>query len=107
VVRLLPGAGEAERHAAMALAAYHGHAASLAALLDAGEDPNRFNPDGHHTHGTPLRHAASNGHAAVVRLLVERGARTDLKDHLFDGTARNWAEHSERSEIANYLGNLP
>jgi peptide-methionine (S)-S-oxide reductase len=107
VVRLLPGADGAERHAALALAAYHGHADSVAVLLDAGEDPNRYNPDGHHAHGTPLHHAASNGHAAVVRLLVERGARTDLKDHLFDGTPLGWAEHAEQTDVANYLRTLP
>ena len=43
-------------------------------LLDAGEDPNRFNPVGGHSHSTPLHQAAGNGHLDVVKLLVERGA---------------------------------
>jgi uncharacterized protein (TIGR02246 family) len=47
-------------------------------LLDAGEDPNRYNPDGLHSHSTPLHQAALAGHDAVVRLLVERGARLDI-----------------------------
>ena len=32
-------------------------------LLDAGEDPNRYNPVGAHSHSTPLHQAAVGGHA--------------------------------------------
>jgi hypothetical protein len=49
--------------------------------LDAGEDPNCYNPKGNHAHSTPLHQAALAGHAGVVRLLVERGARLDIKDY--------------------------
>lgn len=40
---------------------------------------------------------------AVVRMLVERGARLDLKDMHYDGTAADWAEYAGRVEIADYL----
>jgi hypothetical protein len=39
----------------------------------------------------------------VVRLLVERGARTDLEDRLWHGTALGWAEHGGQTEVAQWL----
>src|SRR5579864_3471984 len=77
---LLPAADPESRHRAMALAAQHGHVEIVRLLLDAGEDPSRYNPDGNHAHSTPLHQAVIVGHDAVVRLLVERGARLDIKD---------------------------
>src|SRR5262249_54420713 len=60
-------------HRALALAAQLGQVEIVRLLLDAGEDSNRYNPEGCHAHATPLHHAALAGHDAVVRLLVERG----------------------------------
>jgi ankyrin repeat protein len=100
---LLPAAGAEERHRALALAAQHGHADVVRLLLDAGEDPNRYNPEGNHGHSTPLHQAALGGHDAVVRLLVERGARLDIQDTIYHGTPLGWAVHGERTEIAEYL----
>ncbi len=77
--RLLPGSDGEERHLALAAAARFGHAEMVRALLDAGEDPSRYNPEGSHSHATPLHQAALAGHADVVRLLVERGARLDME----------------------------
>ena len=76
-------------------------------LVDAGEDPNRYNPEGAHSHSTPMHQAALAGHAGVVRLLVERGARRDMRDILYRGTPLDWARHGGRSEIASYLSSLP
>ena len=81
--RLLPGADTEDRHLALALASQFGHVEIVRLLLDAGEDPNRYNPVGGHSHSTPLHQAAGSGHDEVVRLLVERGARLDLKDILW------------------------
>ncbi len=91
------------RHRALALAAQLGHVDVVRLLLEAGEDPNRFNPDGVHSHGTPLHQAALAGHLPVVRLLIDRGARTDIKDRLWQGTPLGWAQHSEQTEVADYL----
>src|SRR3954470_3517685 len=101
--RLLPSADAAERHVAIALAAQHGQTEILAMLLDAGEDPNRYNPDGWHSHSTPLHQAIASDRGDAVRLLVERGARTDIKDTIYSGNALDWAEHCERPVIAAWL----
>jgi hypothetical protein len=102
-VRLLPRADERDRHLALALAAQFGHVEIVRLLLDAGEDPNRYNPPGGHSHSTPLHQAALAGHEAVVRLLVERGARLDLKDVLWHGTPAGWARYAGRTQLAEYL----
>ena len=100
----LVGTASAEdRHLALALAAQFGHAGFVQTLLDKGEDPDRYNPPGAHAHSTPLHQAALAGHEAVVRLLVERGVRLDVKDLLFQGTPADWAAHEGRTEIEAYL----
>jgi ankyrin repeat protein len=103
VRRLLDAAGAEDRHRALALAAQHGHADVVRPLLDAGEDPNRYNPQGNHGHSTPLHQAVLAGRDDVVRLLVTRGARLDIRDTIYDGTPLGWAVHGGRTEIADYL----
>lgn len=103
VRQLLPTATGLDRQRALALAAQHGHVAVVALLLDAGEDPNRYNPKGNHGHSTPLHQAVWADREAVVRLLVERGARLDIKDTIWQGTPLGWAEYGGRAEIAAYL----
>jgi hypothetical protein len=105
--RLLPGAGPQDRHLALTLAASSGYVEIVRLLLDAGEDPNRYNPVGGHSHTTPLHQAAGEGHYEVVRLLVERGARLDLKDILWQATPADWARHGGRTDIEAYLREQP
>jgi hypothetical protein len=101
--RLLPDTGSEDRHLALALAAQFGHVEIVRLLLDAGENPNRYNPVGGHSHTTPLHQAAGAGHHELVRLLVERGARLDLKDILWRATPAGWARQAGRTEIEAYL----
>lgn len=101
--RFLPSANADEKQIALALAAQHGHAAIVELLLDAGTDPNRFNPDGYHAHSTPMHQAAWSNHIDVVRLLVEHGARLDLQDEVYQATPLGWAVYGERTAIAEYL----
>jgi hypothetical protein len=104
--QLLPKSNSEQRHLALALAAQYGHSEVVRLMLDAGEDPNRFNPLGGHSHSTPLHQAAGNGHLEVVKLLVSRGARTDVKDILFGGTPAGWANYAGKKEVEAYLRQL-
>jgi ankyrin repeat protein len=106
VRRLLPKAAPEQRHLALAVASQYGHLEIVRLLLDAGEDPNRFNPMGGHSHSTPLHQAAGNGHLAVVKLLFEHGAKLDTKDILFGGTPAGWANHAGRKDVEEYLRGL-
>jgi ankyrin repeat protein len=101
--RLLPQADARSRHIALALAAQHGHPAVVQLLLDAGEDPDRYNPEGYHAHSTPLHQAVWANQLEVVRLLVERGARLDIRDSIYAATPLDWAVYGDRTEIAAYL----
>lgn len=103
VARMLPHADAHDRQAALALAAQLGHAEVVRLLLDAGVDPSVYNPEGFHSHGTPLHHAVWSSHADVVRMLVERGARLDIKDKIYEGTPLDWAVYGARTALAEYL----
>ena len=107
--RLLPSADAEARHRALSLAAQHGHSEVVRLLLDAGEDPNRYNLEGNHAHSTPLHQAVLTGSEAVVRLLVERGARLDIRDTIWQGTPLGWALYgggTAQAEMAECLRSL-
>jgi hypothetical protein len=104
--RLFNTADASSRHQALALSAQHGHADVVSFLLSAGEDPNRYNPLGCHSHSTPLHQAALAGHLKVVKTLIRHRARTDLRDTLFDGTPLGWAEHAKQEHVVAYLNDL-
>jgi ankyrin repeat protein len=104
VKRMLPNADPNDRHRALALAAKCGHVGVVDVLLDAGEDPNRFNPPGTHAHTPPIHQAIAAGHLDVVKLLVDRGARLDIRDTIHQGTPFGWAKYCDKPEIADYLG---
>jgi ankyrin repeat protein len=88
---LLSSADTESRHRALSLAAQHGYAEIVRLLLDAGEDPNRYNLEGNHAHSTPRHQAVLEGRETVVRLLVEHGARLDIRDTIWQGTPLGWA----------------
>jgi len=100
---LLPTSTKDDRHLALALASQFGQVEIVRLLLDAGEDPNRYNPVGGHSHSTPLHQAAAAGNEEMVRLLVERGARLGMKDILWHGTPAGWAAHEGKKQVEAYL----
>lgn len=104
--RLLSTADGDECHWALAMSSQFGHIGIVRMLLDAGEDPNRYNPVGGHSHSTPLHQAAAFGHAEVARLLVERGARLDRKDTLWHATPTEWAAHEGKIDVEKYLRSM-
>ncbi|HXE11390.1 MAG TPA: ankyrin repeat domain-containing protein [Bryobacteraceae bacterium] len=101
--RLLTSANSEDRRRTLALSAQFGHTEIVQMLLDRGEDPNRYNPAEFHAHSTPLHQAALAGHEATVRLLVERGARLDWKDTIWEGTPEGWAMYGGKTRVADYL----
>lgn len=103
---LLSSASPTARHQALAFAAQHGHAEIVRLLLDAGEDPSRYNPPNCHAHSTPLHQAVWAGHEEVVRLLVEHGAKLDVRDTVFHSTPLEWAEYGNQTRIAEFLRKL-
>ena len=107
--RLLPSSDTEARRRALSLAAQHGHAETVGLLLDAGTDPDRYNPESNHPHTTPLHQAVLGGHEAVVRLLVRRGARLDIRDTIWDGTPLGWVLYGggkAKAEMAECLRSL-
>ena len=66
------------------LAAYHGHAATVRALLARGADPNRANDRGQ----TPLAGAVFKKAPEVVRALLDAGADPDAGTPSASDTAR-------------------
>lgn len=96
-------ADDLTRQKALALAAQFGYAEILGIILDAGADPNRYAPVGGHSHSTPLHQAALGGHLEAVKLLVERGARTNIRDIHHDVTPLDWARYGKQHEVAEYL----
>lgn len=101
--RLLPTSTPAERHLALAFAAQFGRVTILKMLLEAGEDPNRYNPPGAHAHSTPLHQAVIHGQGEAVKLLLTAGARQDIPDTMWHGTPLGWAEHENLPEMAALL----
>jgi hypothetical protein len=103
VRRMLPDANDIDRRRALALAAQLGQTEVVRVLLDAGADPNRFNPPGTHSHSPPIHQAIAAGHLDVVKLLVDRGARLDIKDTIYQGTPLGWAHYCDQPHIAAFL----
>ena len=105
VARLVAGggAGGGDVQLALALAAAHGRAGCAQVLLEAGADPNLYNPPGGHSHCTALHSAAIAGHGAVVAVLLDAGARADVPDLHHGATALGWARHGGDAEVIALL----
>ena len=101
--KLLSGPEDQNLQLALSFAAQHGRTEILKLLLTHGADPNLYNPKGAHTFSTPLHQAVISDHLEIVQLLVDAGARLDLKDTIYDGTPLDWAIYSQKSEIERYL----
>lgn len=88
-------AREARGFTALMAAVRHGHIAEL--LLDGGADPNSRCGCG----STPLYHAVMAGDAALVRLLLDRGAKVNATVH--GKTPLQLAEDREARDLAQVL----
>lgn len=101
VLQHLAASDSSQQQLALALAARYGQVAAMRVLLDNGADPNRYSTG--HSHSTPLHQAALAGHMDAAVLLVERGAKGDLRDTLWNGTAADWATHEGHTALADFL----
>jgi Ankyrin repeats (3 copies) len=101
--REIPEMSGEERALAFAGAALHGKPEALRHLIAAGADVNAYSPEGMHPHATALHHAVDSGSLEAVQVLIEAGADPTIRDRVYDGTARDWADHLGRNEIAAYL----
>ncbi|SEO73307.1 Ankyrin repeat-containing protein [Rhodospirillales bacterium URHD0017] len=86
----------------MAVINRQNEAARLA--LDAGADVNGFLPV--HAHSTALHQAAIDENLDLMELLVERGARIDIADKLWDSTPLGWASHQGKARARAFLEGL-
>lgn len=105
-LRSFPAAGDDEHHRALAFASQYGRTEIVRLLLESGENPNRYNPPGAHSHSTPLHQAALAGHRDIVEMLVSHGGDVNTRDLLWNGTPADWARHERRIEIEAYLRSL-
>lgn len=80
-------------------AASAGDLTKVKKLLDAGVDVNAANRYG----GTALAFAADKGHAAVVDLLLERGANVNAEDTFYGSTPLAWAVRHGHAAIVRSL----
>jgi hypothetical protein len=104
VARLTRGAGKDERGLAVVVAAFYGRAELLSQLIgpdaptgpDIDLDSYPKEGTGFHTHGTALHQGVSSGSLEAVKVLVEAGANTRLKDQIYGGTPYDWAEYLSR-----------
>jgi hypothetical protein len=103
VGELIGSASEEQLQLGLALSATHGREIIAAMLLEAGANPNLYNPPGGHSHCTPLHSAAIEGHLETVKLLIEGGARLDIGDIHRDATALAWAEYAGHKDVISYI----
>jgi hypothetical protein len=82
---------------ALVAAAFQGNVQAIRHLFNLGAEPNTYidkeKSPSFHSHGTALHQAVFSGSMEAVKVLIEAGARTDLKDKIFGGTPIGWAEH--------------
>ncbi|MCA8970400.1 MAG: ankyrin repeat domain-containing protein [Planctomycetes bacterium] len=90
-----------EAQHALIEAVRHRDVAIALRILDAGVDVNAA-ADG----VTSLHHAAIDGHAAMVDLLLARGADPTLRDSKYRGTASGWARAGGHLELARRLADI-
>ncbi len=104
LARLLPGATAEERQLAFGLAVINRRHGAARLCLEAGADVDGFLPV--HKHSTALHQAANHDDVPMLELLVQFGARDDIPDTLWRGTALGWAEHENKPGARAFLAKL-
>jgi hypothetical protein len=81
------------------IAAYFGLREAIAALVKIGHDPDSKDSNAR----TPLSWAAENGHEAVMRLLLDKGADMESKDAEYSQTPLSWAAENGHEAAVRLL----
>jgi ankyrin repeat protein len=101
---LLTEATDTEIHAALSMAVINRQLDAARLCIQAGADMNRFMVV--HAHSLPIHQAAVNDDAPMLRLLVESGAKLDIRDTLWNGTPLGWAIHGKMAAAEAYLRSI-
>lgn len=101
LARLLPTADPSQKQAALSMAVTNRQVQAAGLCLDAGADVNQWMLV--HRHSLPVHQAAVNDDVPMLQLLVERGARLDVRDTLWNGTPLGWAIHTKKPSAEAYL----
>ncbi len=94
-------ADAAARDAAFGLAVINGEREAAQDLLAAGAEIDAYLPV--HAHSTALHQAVANGDLPMIEMLLAHGARTDIADAIWDGTAHDWATYGDNVAAAAAL----
>jgi len=87
--------------AAFGLAVINGNVEAARIALDAGADVNAALVV--HAHSTALHQAAQDDNAQLITLLLARGARTGVRDTIWNATPLDWANYNGRAVARSLL----
>ena len=102
--RLLADASPDDLQTTLGLAVINRQPEAATLALAAGADVDGFLPI--HVHSTALHQAANYDDVPMLELLVAHGARDDIPDKMFRGTALGWARHENKPAARAYLEQL-
>jgi ankyrin repeat protein len=98
-VLLKAGASPATTPSPLPGAAHKGDLVIVRRLLDAGADPNAFGPYGY----AAIHAACIFGNLSIIRLLLARGARMDLRDREHHATPLGWAQYHHLKRVVRFF----
>ncbi|MDB5387537.1 MAG: Ankyrin repeat-containing protein [Planctomycetaceae bacterium] len=104
LAKLLPSTDAESLHAALSLAVINQQFEAVRLCLAAGADPNQFLIV--HAHSLPMHQAVANNDVPLLKLLIEHGAKLDIRDKLWDGTPLGWAVHTQQAAAETFLRSL-
>jgi len=99
---LAANASDDEKQLSLVLCSLNGKAEAVKRLIRYGVHVSDSSRD-LYSHATPLHHASGAGSLDTVKVLVEAGAKLDIRDKVHDGTPLDWAEYLKKEDIAVYL----
>jgi peptide-methionine (S)-S-oxide reductase len=100
--RLAVNAKDDEKQLSLVLCSLNGKAEAVKRVIGYGVHVSE--PSGDlYSHATPLHHATGSGSLDTVKVLVEAGAKMDVRDSAYEGTPLDWAEYLKKDDIAAYL----